>query len=85
MPEEDDEPVQLKKHEVRVIISSLGNERRNINFGEMDDDGIQRLIQTVSNSFATVRAGHALFLTGSDGVVVFANLDNVAFVEVQIV
>jgi hypothetical protein len=50
----------------------------------MDDDGVQQLVQTVNNAFGTVRASHALLLTGSDGAVVFANLDNVAFVEVHI-
>lgn len=73
-----------QKHNVRVTISSLSNERRTINFSEMDDDGVQQLVQTVNNAFGTVRASHALLLTGSDGAVVFANLDNVAFVEVHI-
>jgi hypothetical protein len=76
---------ETQKYEVRVVVSSLGNERRNISFGEMDDDQLQKLIQTVSVAFHSIRTSHALMLTGSDGVVIFANLDNVAFVEVQIV
>lgn len=80
----DEDPVELKKHNVRVIIASLGNERRTINFGEMDEDRVQEIIQAINNSFGTIRQSNALLLTGSDGVVIFANLDNVAFVEVHV-
>lgn len=80
MPD-DNEPV---KHNVRVIVSSLGSERRNIVFKDMDEKRIQDLIQTVNNAFGVIRQSDALLLTGSDGQIVFANLDNVAFVEVHI-
>lgn len=79
MPEEEE-----TKYQVRVTISSLGNESRSIKFGEMTDAEIQKLVQTVNTAFHTVRMSQSLQLVGSDGVVVFANLDNVAFVEVHI-
>lgn len=72
-------------HKVQVTISSLGNERRTIRFDSMTDEKIKALIEEVRLSFGTVRVSNALLLSGSDGVVVFANLDNVAFVEVHIV
>lgn len=72
-------------HNVQVTISSLGNERRTIRFDSMTDEKIKALIEEVRLSFGTVRVSNALLLSGSDGVVVFANLDNVAFVEVHIV
>ncbi|HEY0771761.1 MAG TPA: hypothetical protein VGD31_15655 [Sphingobacteriaceae bacterium] len=72
-------------HNVQVTISSLGNERRTIRFDSMTDEKIKVLIEEVRLSFGTVRVSNALLLSGSDGVVVFANLDNVAFVEVHIV
>lgn len=86
MTDNDSDKVDAKPttRDVRVIVSSLGNERRSIPFADLDDEAIQRLIQTVNNAFGTIRSSQSLLLTGSDGVVVFANLDNVVFVEVQI-
>ena len=82
MPEETE--TETETYDVRVIISSLGSERRNIQFKDMTKDQSQELIQTVNSAFDTVRRGSSLLLTGSDGIVVFANLDNVVFIEVQI-
>jgi len=73
-----------EKYDVRVTISSLSNERRVINLGECDEEKVQEVIQIVQSAFGTVRASQALALTGSDGVATFANLDNVAFVEVHV-
>lgn len=81
----DEESTTPTTHDVRVVISSLGSERRTIKFDGMEDEKVQSLIQTVNSAFGTVRISKALLLTGSDGVVVFANLDNVAFVEVHVV
>lgn len=83
MPEGDN-TVELKKHNVRVVFSSLGNERRTINFQDMDEGRVQELIETVSRAFGVIRQSDALFITGSDGVVVFANIKNIAFVEVHV-
>ena len=82
--EEGATPTPTPTHDVRIVISSLGNERRTINMNKLDDEAIQKLIQTIKNAFGTVRASSSLLLTGSDGVVTFANLDNVVFVEVHI-
>lgn len=79
------EETKPKKYNVRVTISSLGNERRVVNFGECDDEQIDKIVQTVQSAFGTIRSSEALTLAGTDGVSVFANLNNVAFVEVQIV
>lgn len=76
---------EITTHNVQVTISSLGNERRTIIFDSMTDEKIKGLIEEVRLSFGTVRVSNALLLSGSNGVVVFANLDNVAFVEVHIV
>jgi len=73
-----------EKHNVRVTISSLGNERRVVNFGECDDEQIDKIVQTVQVAFNVIRSSDALTLAGTDGVSVFANLNNVAFVEVQV-
>jgi hypothetical protein len=73
------------KFRVSVTISALGNERRTIPLGERTQEEIQSIIRVIDAAFATVRASHALTLTDSNGVVVFANLDNVAFVEVHVV
>lgn len=78
-----DEQVENKSN-VRVTISSLGNERRVINFGECDDEQVGKIIQTVQSAFGTIRTSEALTLVGMDGVTTFANLDNVAFVEVHV-
>ena len=75
---------QAQVQDVRVVLSSLGNERRTIKFDNMSDEKIQNLIQTMNNAFGTVRTGSSLLITGSDGVVILANLDNVAFIEVHI-
>lgn len=72
------------KSNVRVTISSLGNERRVINFGECDDEQVGKIIQTVQSALGTIRTSEALTLVGMDGVTTFANLDNVAFVEVHV-
>lgn len=84
MPEEKSEKKEDKKYNTRVTISSLGNERRVINLGECNEEEIQEVIKTVQTAFATVRVGQALMLTGADGVATFANLDNIAFVEVHV-
>lgn len=81
MGEQEEEP---KNYNVRVTISSLGNERRVINLGECAEEKVQEVIQIVQSAFGTVRASQALALTGADGIATFANLDNVAFVEVHI-
>ena len=73
-----------EKHNVRVTISSLGNERRVVNFGECDDEQIDKIVQTVQVAFNVIRSSDALTLAGTDGVSVFANLNNVDFVEVQV-
>lgn len=73
-----------EKYNVRVVISSLGNERRTINLGERSKEEAQSVIRTVDACFEVIRRSRALMLTGEDGIVVFANLDNVAFVEVHV-
>ena len=79
MPEEEE------LHDVRIVISSMANERRTLNFNGMSEEKVQDLIQTLNNAFGVIRASNALMLSGSDGVITFANLSNVAFVEVHIV
>ena len=81
---EDQEAVTSEKYRTRVIISSLGNERRTIELGELDQDHIQSAIRTVDAAFQTVRHSNSLMFTDKSGIVIFANLDNVAFVEVQV-
>lgn len=71
-------------HEVRVVISSLGNERRTLVFKDQTTEETQKIIGTVSGSFGTIRTNEALLLTGSDGQILFAHLNNVVFVEVQV-
>ena len=78
-PEEED----LKKN-VKVVISSLGNERRTVHLGECSIDEIKGIMGTIEAAFHVVRVSQSLLLTGTDGITVFANLDNIAFVEVQI-
>jgi hypothetical protein len=80
----DSEEIEEKKFHTRITISSLGSERRVINLGEVTQDRVQEVIRTVSAAFETVRKSQALMLTGNDGVATFANLDNVAFVEVHV-
>lgn len=82
--ENEDEPVELKKYRVTVTISSLGNERRVIHLGEFEEAGAKAVITNVNDAFGTVRASSALTLTDTEGRITFANLDNVAFVEIQI-
>lgn len=79
-----DEPVEVKKYRVTVTISSLGNERRKIELGEFEEEGAKAVIANVDAAFGTIRSSGALTLTGMDGGITFANLDNVAFVEIQI-
>ncbi|HJS82130.1 MAG TPA: hypothetical protein VJ742_04765 [Nitrososphaera sp.] len=81
MPEEVEEG---KKYDVRVIINSLSNERRNVLFKQQTEEEVQKIIAAVSDCFGVIRANSSLLLTGSDGLVVIANLDNVVFIEVQI-
>ena len=73
-----------EKHNVRVTISSLGNERRVVNFGECDDEQLDKIVQAVQSAFNVIRSSEALTLVGTDGISVFANLNNVVFVEVHI-
>lgn len=75
---------EAEKFRVSVTISALGNERRVIPIGERTQEEIQGVVKTIDAGFATVRGSRALTLTDSNGVVVFANLDNVAFVEVHV-
>lgn len=72
-------------HEVRIIVSSLGNERRTVVFQDQTTEEAQRIVNTINASFGTIRTNEALLLTGSDGQAVFVNLSNVAFIEVQVV
>jgi len=75
---------QEKNFDVRVTISSLSNERRTIIFRDQTKEEAQGIVQTCSNAYNIIRSNSSLLLTGSDGVIVIANLDNTAFVEVQI-
>jgi hypothetical protein len=79
-----DEEAEDKKFRTQVTIGSLGNERRIIELGELDEKQFQEVIRTISSAFEIVRKSHALMLSGKDGVTTFANLDNVAFVEVHV-
>ena len=79
---EDQEPE--KTYETRVIISSLGNERRTIHLGKLTESQVQEVMQKVDMAFRVIRDSNALVLTGSDGQLVFAHLDNIAFIEVRI-
>lgn len=81
MPEE----AEVSTHDARITISSMGNERRTIKMNGLSDNALQKLIDTINNAFGVIRSSHALLLTGSDGVVVFANLDLATFIEVHIV
>jgi hypothetical protein len=83
-PDEDAEEVKDKRFRTQVTIGSLGNERRIIELGELDEKQFQEVIRTISSAFEVVRKSYALMLTGKDGVTTFANLDNVAFVEVHV-
>ena len=79
---EDQEPE--KTYETRVTISSLGNERRTIHLGQLTDSQVQETMQKVDMAFRVIRDSNALVLAGSDGQLVFAHLDNIAFIEVRI-
>lgn len=82
MPDEETSPE--KKFDVRVVISSLGNERRTISMGLCSEDKVKEIMASIDAAWGVVRVSQALRLTGVDGVMVFANLDNVAFIEVQV-
>ena len=82
MPEPKTDPEE--KHDVRVIVSSLGNERRNVLFKDQNTEEAQKIVGIVSAAFGTIRTNEALLLTGSDGQILFAHLSNVVFVEVQV-
>ena len=70
--------------DVRIVISSLGNERRTVDFEKVTKDGLKALLQEIDNAFNVIRANHSLLLTGANGEIVYANLDNVVFVEVNV-
>lgn len=72
-----------KRYTVRITISSLGNERRNVSLTDLSKEKIEQLLDTLSAGFNTVRTNSSLLLTDADGQVVLANLDNVVFIEVQ--
>lgn len=80
MSDEEDVPT----YRVRVIISSLGNERRTVELGECTKEKIEEIVLNAQRSFDTVRASQVLMLTGTDGAFVMANLDNIVFVEVHV-
>jgi len=83
MPQDEDKPAD-PTFRVSVAISSLGNESRVIKLGDCTQAEATEVIKTVSAAFETVRKSQALMLSGKDGTATFANLDNVAFVEVHI-
>lgn len=82
--EEETETVEVKTYDVRVTISSLGNERRVVKFDDCDEDKVREIVRTINSAFEVIRKSQALTLVGTDGVSVFANLDNVAFIEVHV-
>jgi hypothetical protein len=73
-----------KKFDVRVVISSLGNERRVIAFTGFTKEQCGKLVSDTHSAFDTVRKNSSLLLSGSDGQIVIANLDNATFIEVQV-
>jgi hypothetical protein len=73
-----------QKFDVRVVISSLGNERRIITFNGLTKEQCAKLVSDTHSAFDTVRKNSSLLLSGSDGEIVIANLDNVSFVEVHV-
>lgn len=73
-----------QKSPVRVTISSMGNERRTINLGELDEDQIKNTLSLIDSAFQTIRTSQSLMLSGGDGLITFANLDNISFVEVHV-
>lgn len=81
---DEDEPVETKKYNVQVIVSSLGNERRTISFNDVEQDQVKTIIQTAEAAFATLRTNESLLLTGSDGQIVLVNTKNVVFIEVRV-
>jgi len=81
----DQEQEVVQKFDVRVTISSLGNERRVISFRGQTQEDAQGIVQTCSNAYNVIRINDSLLLTGSDGMIVIVNLSNTAFIEVQIV
>lgn len=80
----DSESVEPRKFRVQVSISSLSNERRTLQMGEFDQDGIQGVVRIIDAAFATVRNSSALSLTDRSGLVTFVNTNNVAFIEVTV-
>lgn len=82
---ESEEHVEEQKYRVTVTITTLGNERRVIQLGEVTADGAQSIVRTIDAGFGVVRQSSALMLSDATGVVTYANLDNVAFIEVNVV
>lgn len=80
-----DEPVEDKKFQVTITISSLGNERRVIRLPELTEEEVQNVLLSLDLRFRTARESNALRFTDVNGVLTFAHLDNVAFVEVHVV
>lgn len=88
MPESEElesDVVESKKHRVTVTISSLGNERRTLVFNDMEEERARSIVQSIDAAFGVIRTSNSLMLVDSSGVATFANLDNIAFVEVNIV
>jgi len=73
-----------KKFNVRVIISSLSNERRNVIFDGLTQEQCAKIVSDTNSAFDTVRKNSSLLLSGTDGDIVIVNLDNVLFIEVQV-
>lgn len=76
---------ETKKYRVTVTITSLGNERRTLVYDSLESEEAQKIVQSVDAAFGVIRTSNALMLVDSSGVATFANLDNVAFIEVNIV
>lgn len=79
--EEEKEP---QKRNVQIVVSSLGNERRAVHYRDLTDEQIKEVVRTIEVSFGALRSNDSLLLTGSDGLIVFINLENVAFIEVRV-
>lgn len=82
---DEETPVEVKKLQVTITISSLGNERRTIRMGAADQESVDAALNEIHAAFGIVRVNNALRLTDSTGLTTIANLDNIAFVEVQVV
>ena len=83
-PKSAAKPEETKEYDVLLVVSCLGNERRNISLGKCNIEQAKTVMATVSSSFETIRKSHCLMLTGADGTTFFVNLDNVAFIEVHL-